>query len=188
MNLIKANRVITAVSLIIAILMVGFLAVFLFTTAVAYKYPLKYQEQIKINAEKYDVQPEIIASVINAESRYREKAVSNKGALGLMQILPSTGKWIASQVNINEFQDEMLLDAKTNIQFGSYYLSYLMKKFSNFETVLASYNAGEGVVQGWLNNQEYSVDRVSLKTIPYKQTRNYIDKVNKSIKYYSKKY
>ncbi len=148
-------------------------------------YPLKYTEQIKAYAEQYDLSPELVAGVIYAESGYNSKAVSDKGAMGLMQLMPSTAQEIASKLG-EKYSEDMLLDVDTNIRYGCYYLRYLYDRSGSDIIVLASYNAGLGVVSKWLNNNEYSY-KGELVAIPYKQTQEYIDKVNKARIYYKNK-
>ncbi len=161
-------------------------------------YPLKYKNEIINFGEKYGVQPFLIASIINCESRFNEKAVSNKGAVGLMQILPTTGKWAFEKIygesvelsfvyNKEEGTGE-LLNPLTNIELGTFYLSYLLNKFGNLEVSICAYNAGEGTVLKWLNNKDYSEDGKTLKHIPYPETQNYLNKVLGNIKIYKNKF
>ena len=161
-------------------------------------YPLKYKNEIINFGEKYGVQPFLIASIINCESRFNEKAVSNKGAVGLMQILPTTGKWAFEKIyresvelsfvyNKEEGTGE-LLNPLTNIELGTFYLSYLLNKFGNLEVSICAYNAGEGTVLKWLNNKDYSEDGKTLKHIPYSETQNYLNKVLGNIKIYKNKF
>lgn len=166
------------------------------------QYPVKYTNEINAASEEFGVQKELIASVINAESHYNEKAVSNKGAIGLMQIMPSTAEWILnkiskqnssiqrlSQIELFDYEksDGKLFDANLNIRIGTYYLAYLINKFKDVNTALCAYNAGEGKVGEWLNSNEFSEDKQTLKKIPYRETDNYVNKVNMNLKIYSKK-
>lgn len=153
----------------------------------AIKYPFNYKKEILQYSKIYDVPADVVASLINAESRYNEQALSNKGAMGLMQIMPRTAEFIASELEIEDFDLSMLYDVDTNIMFGCYYLNYLYNKFEDTKVVLASYNAGEGKVQEWLRNSQYSDDGVTLKKIPYEQTSNYVDKILNGIDVYKNK-
>ncbi len=169
-------------------------------------YPINYKEEILKAGEEFSVDPILIASVINAESRFRIDAVSEKGAVGLMQVKPLTAEWVVKQIAqknaevINSSESNLkdmlyeaesksgeLLDPETNIRIGTFYLSYLLKKFDNVELALCAYNAGEGTVRGWLANEEYSKDGKILEKIPYKETQNYIEKVNRNLKVYKRK-
>lgn len=168
-------------------------------------YPLKYREEILKAAEEFEIDPVLIASVINAESGFDNFAISNKGAVGLMQIKPSTAEWIVKRmtqdntVTQSVATDETnlkdmlynpdtntgeLFHPQTNIRIGTYYLKYLIKKFNNLETVLCAYNAGEGTVNGWLANKIYSQNGENLDKIPYKETNDYLNKVFVNMKVY----
>lgn len=155
----------------------------------AITHPIKYKNLIYETSQKYSLEPSLIASVINVESRYNPNAKSNKGALGLMQIKLSTAEYLIELYNIDEqITEDDLFDPNTNINFGCMYLTYLIEKFENTETALAGYNAGETRVRTWLKDEQYSSDGITLNYIPYSETNNYIKKINKNLKYYSKYY
>jgi len=153
--------------------------VILFTTALFVVYPLKYKKHIIEASEFYNVDRVLIASVINAESSFRKDAVSNKGAVGLMQIMPTTGEWVAGKMKI-DFNDETLKDPHTNILIGTFYLNYLLGKFKDTRTALIAYNAGEGKVTTWLAE----AGSTTLTTSPYPVTNRYVDKVLNSMGFY----
>lgn len=133
-----------------------------------------YSETAKKYSFQYSIDTNLVLAVIKAESNFKEKAVSPKGAMGLMQIMPNTGKFIAGKIG-EEFVESSLADFETNIKYGTYYLSYLYKKFSDLDCILASYNAGEGNVSYWLT--KYSDDGVHLNEIPFEETAKYVEKV-----------
>ena len=151
-----------------------------------FTHPLKFKEEIVLYAKEYNLSPALVASVIKAESSFNESAKSYKNAIGLMQIKLSTANYLNDLKNENHLTEEELFNAKTNIKYGCEYLNYLMKKFKNVNTVLASYNAGETRVRSWLKSKEYSSDGITLNYIPYKETRNYVYKINKNSNYYSR--
>jgi len=148
-------------------------------------YPLYFREEIEFAGEKYGVSPALVASIIFAESSFRTDAKSNRGAVGLMQLLPSTAEWLCARQG-ESFSEEMLTNPLYNIELGTYYLSYLFEKFENETAVLAAYNAGEGNVRLWLLNTTYSADGEGLTTTPYKETNEYIKKVKKAERRYLK--
>ncbi len=142
------------------------------------KYPLLYEEIIRKYASLYEVDPFMTASIIFIESRFDPTAISVKDARGLMQILPSTGEWVAESIGLSNYSDKQLLEPDVNIQIGCWYLSYLNSQFPNDkELVLAAYNGGIGNVNKWLSNREYSKDGKQLDRIPFVETRNYVEKV-----------
>ena len=168
-----------------------------------YTHPLKYKEEIEEYSDMYNLPYELVASVINVESSFDENAKSSKGAIGLMQIKYSTAKYIVKYyssndylstnnlVNVNEnnislTSENDLFNPKINIEIGCMYLRYLINKFSSVDTALASYNAGETRVRVWLSDSNYSQDSKTLYNIPYKETKNYVKKVNNNINYYKK--
>lgn len=152
-----------------------------------FRYPLSFKAEILEYSKKYDLSCEFIASVINAESGFNKNAVSNKGAVGLMQIMPKTAQYIAQKLG-EEYSYENLFEPKTNIRYGVYYLCYLKQKFEDEQVVLCAYNAGEGVVMGWLGDEKYSSDQKTLIDIPYPATRQYVQKVLSMEKVYAKKF
>ena len=148
-------------------------------------YPVKYKEEILSASQEFSVKKELIASVINVESNFNANALSNAGAVGLMQIMPSTAKWLCGKLN-EDYDEEKLIEPKYNIRLGTYYLKYLSERFSDLKTALASYNAGPTLVSNWL--LEYSEDGVTLDEIPYSETMQYVKKVERNLKVYSWKF
>lgn len=165
--------------------------VLVFSIAILYyffkPYSLGYENEIVYASEKYDLEPALIASVINAESGFDANCKSSAGALGLMQIMPTTAVWLAGLMNIG-YNKIQLFEPNYNIQMGSFYLSYLFEKFGELTTVLASYNAGEGNVQLWLLNSKYSSNGKEILTTPFSQTNSYIEKVFNGLDYYKEKF
>lgn len=148
-------------------------------------YPLKYKENIKYYSLRYGLKPELVASLINKESSFNKDAVSSAGAIGLMQILPSTALYISEMLKEeNIFKIEDLYIPEVNIKYGCYYLKYLKNKFNDEKTFLAAYNAGETIVFNWLKNNNYSEDGKKLKVIPYLVTERYATKIISTKKFY----
>lgn len=143
-----------------------------------YIYPYKYSEIINECSYKYDLDPYLVLAVIKTESNFNESAESSKGAKGLMQIMDSTGEWIASKLGVNNFTPEMLCNPEINIEFGCWYLNNLLGEFDDLSLALAAYNGGSGNVTKWLNDPEYSSDGENLTYIPFKETKKYVDKVS----------
>ncbi len=150
-------------------------------------YPRLYGEQVEKYCDKYKVEESLIYAVIKAESGFKEDALSQRGAMGLMQITPATGKYIAEKIG-KDFEEEKLMTAESNIEYGVYYMSYLLKTFDNEDTAICAYNAGEGRIRSWLKDERYSNDGISLKACPYKETAGYLKKVKKYNLKYKKLY
>lgn len=161
----------------IAIICIGMLAFY------QIRYPVKHQNYIAKYSAEYSLDKELVASIINEESSFDASIVSSKGAVGLMQILPSTGEYIASKLG-ETFYSEKLFDPETNIKYGCYYLNYLRDKFVYEKVYLSAYNAGETTVSLWLANKELSKDGKTLNKIPYTITASYTNKILQGKKHY----
>lgn len=153
-----------------------------------YLYPIKYEEYIYKYSQQYNVEPLLVASIIKAESNYFKNAKSHKGAIGLMQIIPMTGKWAAEEIGINGYSEDLLYDHGVNIMIGCWYLDRLGKQFNDLNLVISAYNAGSGNVSKWLRNEEYSIDGKALIKIPFKETEQYVEKVLRNYQIYRKLY
>jgi soluble lytic murein transglycosylase len=146
-------------------------------------YPLTYGEYVSRYSLEFDVPQEVIYSIIYCESSFQPEVVSSVGAVGLMQLLPSTFSDLQKRLG-ESYSDNALLDPEINIRYGTYYLSYLYDIFHEWETVYAAYNAGMGRVKGWLQNKEYSEDGVLLTSIPYSETEKYVKSVSTAVEKY----
>ncbi len=166
------------------IMIFSFSVVILFFTAIIFNFvicPKKYKNHTMVYAEEYGLDLALVYSVIKVESDFNHKAVSKSGAVGLMQILPSTGKWIAKELEV-EFNNETLFSAEQNIRFGCFYLNYLFDKFNDMDIVICAYNAGERKVLDWIENGALNEEKID-----YSETRNYLKKVNYYYRLYNNK-
>ena len=162
---------------------------FVFNNLLRMMYPIKYYSYIEKYSAMYDLDKYLVMSVIKVESNFNEKATSVKDARGLMQITPSTGNWIAEQMNLVEFSPDKLYDPEQNIFMGCWYLDNLRKEFDdNYMLILSAYNAGRGNVNKWLQNPEFSKDGKNLDYIPFKETELYIKKINLNYNIYKALY
>ena len=152
-------------------------------------YPLPYAEIIERHALANDLDPLLVAAIIRVESNFNPQATSPKGARGLMQILPSTGSWIASQMHMADFREDSLDDPEINVLLGTWYIRNLLQQFDgNMTIVLAAYNGGRGNVQNWLDESRWSGGTVDLSQIPFTETRNYVWKVLRNYDIYQELY
>jgi soluble lytic murein transglycosylase len=152
-------------------------------------YALLYADEIKKSADEFALDRYLVAAVIHCESRNVKDARSYRGAIGLMQIMPQTGEWIAEKLGIENYTEAMLLEPDHNIRFGCWYLKYLSDRYGDgdIDKVLAAYNAGPGNVEKWLNSEEYS-QQGRLTSIPFKETENYVEKVGYAARKYEELY
>ena len=140
-------------------------------------YPTEYSEYVDVAAEKYEIDKSLIYGVIKTESGFDEDATSRVGALGLMQMMPETFSWLQEYRGVEDtYTEEDLLNPEINIDYGCYYLNYLIEYYGNEQCAVAAYNAGF-VVDDWLKDSQYSIDGVTLVKIPYPETAAYVDKV-----------
>lgn len=137
-------------------------------------YPDGYYDTVVKYSEEYGVPAELVLAVIKAESGFDSSAKSSAGAIGLMQLLPSTYEWLAEKLGDTPIS-LALYDPDTNIKYGVYYLKYLHSKFGTWERALIAYNWGEGNLANFLSEKDY-VDG-SYSSIPVRETRNYVKKV-----------
>ena len=138
-------------------------------------YPKKYADIVERYATLYDLSPHLVFAVIKAESGFDPNAVSRVGAMGLMQIMPSTFLWLTDLTD-EELEPDRLYDPEVNIRYGCYFLRYLLDIYEDETLMLAAYNAGMGNVAKWLASEEYS-ENGRLTNIPFEETKNYINRV-----------
>ncbi len=142
------------------------------------RFPTAHLKQINNNANQQNIDLSWVYAVIRQESAFASNARSSAGAMGLMQIMPNTGRLIARDLNIQLKNKLQLLDIDTNIQFGIRYLRTVMNRF-NGNTVLATaaYNAGSQRVRGWLPKDKPIAPDRWIENVPFKETRNYLKQV-----------
>jgi soluble lytic murein transglycosylase-like protein len=152
-------------------------------------YPYGFKEYIDKYSGEFNVDPLFVLAVIREESRFQPDAGSYAGALGLMQIIPKTGKGIASQLGISKFSNQMLLDPEVSIRMGSYYLSRQLESFNqNKYYACGAYNGGPGSMSKWISSWgDKDIDEF-IEYVSYDETRNYIKKVMGSYFFYQMLY
>jgi soluble lytic murein transglycosylase len=149
-------------------------------------YPRAWNGTVIEASQSTSVPEEFIWGIMRAESHYRYDAQSPVGALGLMQIMPFTGRQVANLLSINTFETRSLLEPNTNIRLGSRYLQRLLEKFSgSIPLAAASYNAGPHRVHAWVRNFGTLDMDEFIEHIPFVETRNYVKKVARNYQIYS---
>ncbi len=154
-------------------------------------YPKEYKEIVSIYSRKYQVEENLIYAVIKAESNFDNNAVSNRNALGLMQIMENTAKDIAKQCNLeinSTNAKQQIINIENNINIGTKYLSILINRYDNIELALAAYNAGIGRIEEWIEDGIIKEDGSNIENIPYKETNNYVRKILRNYNIYQKLY
>ena len=152
-------------------------------------YKTQYEYYVEKYASEYNVDKNLIYAVIKVESNFKNTAKSNKEAIGLMQLMESTAKDVCEKMEINITDAELkkeLLNPDMNINIGTKYLSTLIEKYQNIEVAVAAYNAGSGTVDNWIKDGIIKADGSDIENIPYKETNNYVRKILRDYKIYSK--
>ncbi len=143
------------------------------------RYPLRYEMIVRGHAENYDLDPSLLAAVIYTESRFDARATSSAGAIGLMQLLPETGRGIAVRTGGAAFVIDDLYEPELNVRYGAWYLHNLLDRYGDERTALAAYHAGQGNVDRW---------RRQGLGIQFPETRSYVAKVERVKKIYADVY
>lgn len=148
-------------------------------------FPEPWWQTIKTESAKNNLDPFLVASLIRQESEFDSSVVSYANAWGLMQLLPATGKRMASAEGAKNFQTSQLLDPSTNIKLGTRYLRQLIDKFGGQpEYALAAYNAGDNRVLDWQANGPYNGMDEFVESIPFTQTREYVQAILRNVEIY----
>ena len=154
-------------------------------------YPRTYEEAVLVYSEEYNVDKNLILALIKAESNFDEDAISNRNAIGLMQLMEETAKDVANRNGI-ELDDENireeLCDVYKNIEIGTAYIASLLKKYENKEVALAAYNAGIGTVDNWIEKGIINKDGTDIENVPYKETNYYVRKILRDYEIYQELY
>jgi soluble lytic murein transglycosylase len=132
------------------------------------RYPLRYSQLVRERARAEGLDPALLAAVIYQESKFKTDARSSSGAIGLMQLTPSTAKGIAIRTGGTAFHVSDLTNPAINIRYGAWYLHDLFTKYDSVRLVLAAYNAGQGNVDRW---------RKAGIGIQFPETRAYVSRV-----------
>ncbi len=153
------------------------------------KYPVAYWDEVVRVSKEKGIDPLLLLSIMREESRFNEQALSVSGALGLMQLMPFTARWIADITGFEgELTTEKILKPEVNITLSANYLKRLLDEFNSIALAVAAYNAGEGSVRRWLKEQNYKRLDEFVEDIPYNQTYHYVKKVLRSYANYVRIY
>jgi peptidoglycan lytic transglycosylase len=152
-------------------------------------FPRPYWSDLMANSERNGIDPQLVASLIRQESEFNPGAVSRANAYGLMQLLPSVGKSLAKKQGIKGFKTPQLLNPSTNLQLGTLNLKQVLDRFGGQqEYALAAYNAGDVPVRQWMSNGEYKDIAEFVESIPYTETREYVQAIIRNRQMYKTLY
>jgi soluble lytic murein transglycosylase len=152
-------------------------------------FPKPYWSDLKRSSAANGLDPYLVASLIRQESEFNPNAVSRANAVGLMQLLPKTGKAVARQVKLKRFSASQLYTPAVNMQLGTRYFRGMVDKFGgSFEYALAAYNAGSDRVDEWLAQGKYRDPQEFVESIPFTETREYVQAILRNASVYKQLY
>ena len=151
-------------------------------------FPKPYWPDLKRFSDANGLDPYLVASLIRQESEFNPNAVSNKNAVGLMQLLPRVGKGVAKQVKLKHFSAPQLFTPAVNLQLGTRYFRSMVDQFGGFEYALAAYNAGDDRVRDWQSAGKYRDIQEFVESIPFTETREYVQAIMRNANVYRQLY
>jgi soluble lytic murein transglycosylase len=152
-------------------------------------FPKAYWSDLKRFSAANGLDPYLVASLIRQESEFNPGAVSRANAVGLMQLLPKTGKVVAKQVKLRHYNSSQLYTPAVNLQLGTRYFRGMVDKFGgSFEYALAAYNAGSDRVEEWLGQGKYRDPQEFVESIPFTETREYVQAILRNASVYKQLY
>lgn len=152
-------------------------------------FPLPYRSLIERHARQRNLDPFLIAGLVRQESEFNPGAVSPARAYGLAQILPSQGRILARQLGLRRYRTSMLFQPDFNLRLATYYLRNLLDKFGGkLEAALAAYNAGPNRAERWLGWAAFENPAEFVETVPFTETRAYIQAVLRNAEIYRRLY
>jgi len=146
-------------------------------------FPLPFELSLKRAAARSELDPMLVAGVIRQESVFQPDAVSRAGAVGLMQVLPKTGRKLARRLKLR-YSYTRLFNPEYNLLLGTLYLSDLMRTEGGLEAALAAFNAGEDRVAAWQAERKYDEPAEFVESIPFTETREYVQIVMRNTAMY----
>ncbi len=146
-----------------------------------------HRDTLKRILQQEELDEAWVYGLIRQESRFIADSKSSAGAMGLMQLMPATAKWVAKQLGIHDYRDSLAMEINTNLRLGTFYLKHVLTLFDN-QTLLASaaYNAGPGRAKRWRDTDSSLEGAIYAETIPFNETRDYVKKVLNNTVHYAK--
>ena len=151
-------------------------------------FPKAYWTDLKRYSTANDLDPYLVASLVRQESEFNPNAISHANAVGLMQLLPGTGKKVAKEEKLRHFSASQLYTPNVNLQLGTRYFKSMVDKFGSFEYALAAYNAGSDRVEDWLTAGKYRDPQEFVESIPFTETREYVQAILRNANVYKQIY
>jgi soluble lytic murein transglycosylase len=146
-------------------------------------YPLPFEQSLRDAAARHRLDPMLVAGVIRQESAFQTDAISRAGAVGLMQVLPKTGRKLAGRLKLR-YAQARLFDPEYNLRLGTLYLADLLDTLGSAEAALAAFNAGEERVGAWQAERSFEDPAEFVESIPITETRDYVQIVMRNAELY----
>jgi len=152
-------------------------------------YPLEYEQVIREEAARNDLDPALVAAMIDTESGFVPDSRSAQGAVGLMQVLPETARFVSELPRRPSPPPQPLEDPVINIAYGTRYLRYLIDRLGTVDLALAAYNGGESNLQEWLDEAGARGEELRIpQDIPFAETRGFVGRVQEAVPIYRRAY
>jgi soluble lytic murein transglycosylase len=140
-------------------------------------FPIDYWPLIQKHATAHGLDPFLVAALVAQESTFDPVIRSSANAVGLMQVLPSTGRQFARKLKIPRYTPARLTDPETNVRLGTAIFADSLKKFGGVHFALAAYNAGDHRVAAWQRERPDMDQDVFIDDIPFPETQNYVKRI-----------
>jgi soluble lytic murein transglycosylase len=152
-------------------------------------FPMPYRAALESNSKQRSLDPFMVAALIRQESEFNPLALSRAKAYGLTQVMPSTGRELSRKLGVRKFNARMLFQPELNLKLGTYYLRSMLDQLGGqWEATLAAYNAGKSRVDNWLNYSVFEEPAEFIESIPFTETRNYVQIVMRNADVYRRLY
>ena len=152
-------------------------------------FPIGWEDRLRARSERHGLDPYLVAALIRQESEFHPGAKSRAGALGLMQIMPSTGRALFRRLGISEYASRKLTVPDTSLRLGTFHLKNVLAQFGgDLEKTLAGYNAGERRIPQWMKLGPFEDNEEFAETIPFSETRGYVQSVLRNRAMYERVY
>ncbi|MCD7732696.1 MAG: lytic transglycosylase domain-containing protein [Oscillospiraceae bacterium] len=148
-------------------------------------YRTDYREIVEKYSEEFGIDEAFVFAVIKTESNFDPSAVSDAGAIGLMQIIEDSFDWVSSKLGESDLTYEDMFTPEYSIMYGSYMLAFLYDRYGSYELAAAAYHSGIGEVDGWIEDGIVSLENPDIADFEGSNTRHYVRKIMKAYTRYS---
>jgi soluble lytic murein transglycosylase len=152
----------------------------------ALRYQTPFRDEFEAAAHEHDIDSALLFAIARQESRFAPQIVSSAGALGLMQLMPATARWVARQLGESGYRPAQVTDVEVNTRFGAFYFRYWFDRLDSHPALAAAaYNAGPGRAQAW--RPAVPIEGAAwVESIPFNETRDYVKKVLANTIFYAR--